>query len=284
MLSTEDIFYHAVNAIHMKNLENKVILIFGASSGIGYEIAKIATSKKALVYCAQRNECALSGVKNIYCDVRKKEDIEKVFESLKSEIGILDCLIYNSGHSMAGPLEYLLDEDLFDVFNTNLFGAIYATRYALSYLKKSKGKIIYVSSIGGVVPIVFDAPYSMTKAALNMLAKELNSELLPYKVRASSILVGGTRTPFTDKRRFYNEEEAKEYSKKTFNAYYALAKIEQKGDSAKFVAERIIRVLYKNKANSTISIGLKNKIFHRCSKVLPEKLFEFIDNLVFKQN
>lgn len=267
----------------MKNLENKVILIFGASSGIGFEIAKIASSQKALVFCAQRNECEVSGVKNIRCDVRKKEDIEKVFDFIKSEIGILDYLIYNSGHSMAGPLEYLLDEDLNDVFNTNLFGAIYATRCALFYLKKRKGKIIYVSSIGSVVPIVYDAPYSMTKAALNMLAKELNSELLPFRVRASSILVGGARTPFTNKRRFYHEEEAKEYFEKTLKAYYALAKIEQKGDSASFVAKRIIKVLFKNKANSTISIGIKNKIFHICSKILPEKLFEFIYNLVFKQ-
>lgn len=267
----------------MKSLENKVILIFGASSGIGYEIAKFAVSLKAVVFCAQRNECKVEGVKNYYCDVRKKEDIEKVFDLLKSEIGILDYLIYNSGYSMAGPIQYLLDEDLENVFNTNLFGAIFATEMALEYLKARSGKIIFVSSVGGVVPLAFDAPYSMTKAALNMLARELNCELLPYNVRVSSILVGGTRTPFTDKRRFYDEEEAKEYFEKTVKAYIALAKIEQEGESAGFVAKGIVKVLFKRKANSVIVIGFKNKIFHLCSKILPEKLFEFINNLVFKQ-
>lgn len=267
----------------MKSYENKAVLIFGASSGIGFELAKRLKLAGALVYAAQRTECALSGVKNIIANVRDEKDIEKVFSVIKSEIGILDCIVYSSGYSMAGPLEFLLKKNRDAVFETNLFGAVSAIQKGLPYLKEKGGKILLISSLGGAAPIAFDAPYSMTKAALNMLARELNVELLPYKIRVSSMLVGGTRTPFTNKRRFYGEEESGEYFCRVEKAYSALAKIEQRGNSAAFVAEKLFKTILKKSPAPVIAVGFKNKLAYFFISILPAGILEKATKIMFRQ-
>lgn len=70
-------------------------------------------------------------------------------------------------------------------------------------MKENGGRIVLVSSMGGILPIAFDCFYSCSKAALNMLAKSANSELGEFNIRATAVLPGGTATTFTFKRKVY---------------------------------------------------------------------------------
>ncbi len=181
----------------------KVVLITGASSGIGKSLA-IEFSKNSydLVICA-RNLHALSEVaeqchqNGIQCeifqaDVSKKEDCNHFIQFALEKFGAIYALINNAGISMRALFQDCSLEDFEKVMNINFWGTVYCTKFALPYILKSKGQIIGISSIAGYRGLPARTGYSASKFAMNGFLESLRTELLYSGVNVMIVAPGFT--------------------------------------------------------------------------------------------
>jgi short-subunit dehydrogenase len=257
-------------------------VVVGGSSGIGYETCVRLVNRGWAVTNISRTPCNNAKVNNICADVAAGSDAYDGIKRSAESYG-LNALIYCAGFSMAAPIEYAKESDYKYLFEVNFFGALKSMQAAVPYLKKKGGKIILVGSLGGDIPILFDAFYSSSKAALEMLAREANSELKPYGVTVTCVLPGGTATNFSFKRKVYTDEQNKTYSRSVNKAVAALANMEQSGMRASRVAEDIYKILISDKPPIIKTCGAKNASFRAASKVMPEKFTLYIDERMFNQ-
>lgn len=203
----------------MKRLFNKVALITGASRGIGKAIAIEFAKEGASVIINYSSDD--KGAIETLEEVRKvdgygiivKGDIstfngsKKVFEESFNTMGKVDILVNNAGVSHIGLFMDAAKEDFEKVINTNLLGAMYLTKHALSdMISRKNGNIINISSMWGEVGSSCEVLYSSTKGALNSFTKALAKEVAPSNVRVNCIAPGVINTNMNS---FLGEEEKK---------------------------------------------------------------------------
>lgn len=259
---------------------NKSALVVGGSSGIGKEVCKKLLEQGYSVFNASRTENDCKEVINLTLDVSDMNGLESVFAAVPCP----DLVVYSAGCSMAAPVEYVQESDYRYLFEVNFFGLLkIITLYSRPMRENGGGKIIAVSSMGGVMPIAFDAFYSSSKAAVDMLIKTANIELNPYNVYLSAVRPGGTATQFTFKRKVYPEKEVGVYGEKMNKAAVALADIEQNGMSAEAVADCIMAVVQAKKPPAAVSAGLTNKSITLAKKLLPSALTDAMNKNVYLQ-
>src|SRR6187397_2548915 len=145
----------------MTGIQNKVIVITGASAGIGQELARQLAKRGAKLVLAARSEAALEQTRaacaalgaDVACvptDVSRVDDCRRLVQSAVDCFGRLDILLNNAGISMYAPFEQITDLDVFArLMDVNYLGAVYCTHFALLHLKKSHGLVVAVSSLQG---------------------------------------------------------------------------------------------------------------------------------------
>jgi len=184
-------------------VENKVVIITGASSGIGKALAEVFGQKGAKVVITGRNKKNLEataalltekGIDNLArtADVAVKADNEAVVEETLKKYGRIDILINNAGISMRALFSETELEVIEKVMQINFFGAVYATKAALPHILKSKGIIIGISSIAGYRGLPGRTGYSASKFALNGFLETLRTELLHTGVTVLTACPGFT--------------------------------------------------------------------------------------------
>jgi len=167
-------------------MKDKVIIITGASSGIGAELAIQLAGKGAKVVLAARDETALaavaakcSGSLVVRTDVALNADCEHLIEAAVGHFGRLDVLINNAGVSMYCRFEEVEDISIAEkIMAVNYFGSVYCTRAALPHLKRSKGQIVAVSSLAGIMGVPTRTFYAASKHAMQGFFDSLRMELL----------------------------------------------------------------------------------------------------------
>lgn len=257
------------------NMNIRSALIIGASSGIGLAVARKLCDAGCSVYNGSRTPCPDERVTSLTVDVTQKDTAQKAVARVLADCGKIDALIYSAGFSMAAPVELAEEKDYRYLFEVNFFGAIDCVREVLPHMRDAaSGKIVLVSSMGGILPIAYDAFYSASKAALIMLAKELNLEAKQFGINTVAVLPGGTATRFTFKRKVYPADRLGPYSADMDKAVGSLAGIEQGGMEADEVADTIIRALTADNPPAVIASGLANKAYYLSQKLLPDKLTE----------
>ena len=161
-----------------KEFKNQVVIITGASSGIGRACAIEFSQRCAKIVLASRNEIRLNEVREeiinnggeafvVPTDVRKISDCENLIKSTLDHFGKIDILINNAGISMRASFEELELSVMKEVMDTNFFGPVYCTKFALPHLLKQKGLIIGMSSITGLTPFPGRTAYVASKHALD---------------------------------------------------------------------------------------------------------------------
>lgn len=261
---------------------NKTAVVVGGSSGIGCETCARLTSRSWNVINISRSPCKNPKVKNVIADVVAGSTFTDAINKVGEKFG-LDVLVYCAGFSMAAPIEYAKESDYRYLFDVNFFGTLKAMQAAIPFMKTRGGKIILVGSLGGNVPIMFDAFYSSSKAALEMLARAAYSELKPYNIKVTAFLPGGTATGFTLKRKVYSPDETKSYSQSMNKAVAALADMEQNGVSPAVVAEDIYSLILSDKPPVVKASGFKNSTYRVMSHIMPEKVTLYLNDRAFRQ-
>ncbi|XP_055300719.1 uncharacterized oxidoreductase TM_0325-like [Sitodiplosis mosellana] len=185
----------------------KVVLITGASGGIGASCAEYFAKKGALLALVGRNaekfERVVERIKEsgveleplvIIADV--SVDAERIISETIEKYEHLDILINNAGFSLGGTLETLKMDDYDAMMNTNVRGVVELTQLAIPYLAKTKGNIVQVSSAAGIIPVPIFFAYAMSKAALDHFTKCAAIELAPKQIRVNSVNPGFIDTDF----------------------------------------------------------------------------------------
>ena len=180
-------------------------------------------------------------------------------------------------------MEYAKPKDVYRLFEVNYFGALRTVQKVLPYMKASGGgRIVFVSSMGGVFPIAFDSFYSSSKAALDMLARALAIETEPLGIYVTSLQPGGVATKFTYKRNVYPYEEVGEYADRMKIAVDILGETEQNGLDPETVADEIVSVIHAKKPPVTAAVGIKNKAFKLAQKILPERIADTMNKNMYE--
>jgi short-subunit dehydrogenase len=182
----------------------KVIIVTGASSGMGKDFALHLLKKGHIVYgLARRTEkmadIVKAGGKAIEMDVTNEEQIQKAVNQVIEEQGKVDVLINNAGYAIYGTVEEASIETARRQFEVNLFGLASITQKIIPGMRERRsGTIINISSMGGKMYTPFGAWYHATKHALEGWSDCLRLELSPFNVNVVIIEPGGIKTEFTD--------------------------------------------------------------------------------------
>ncbi|PSB03013.1 SDR family NAD(P)-dependent oxidoreductase [Merismopedia glauca] len=182
----------------MSKFSERVVLITGASAGIGAALAQEFASEGAnLVLFARRieklKEIAHSidptGARVLYltCDVTKDGELEKAVELARAKFGKIDIAIANAGWSVKGKLEELSLADYRRQWETNVFGVLRTVYATLEDLKQTQGRLVIISSVKSYIALAGDSPYSMSKFALKALCQSLSRELTPYGISVTHV-------------------------------------------------------------------------------------------------
>ena len=172
------------------DLKDKIYLVTGGSSGLGKEMAVGLMREGAIVVITGRDEGKLNEVANeigaraFHSDVSNDEDIERLFDFIKSEYGKLDGLINNAGIGGWAPIEAMDRDKLRKVFEVNVFGAaMVASHAARIFMDQNYGDIINVASTASQKGYKNGSIYSASKFALRSMSQCWQAELRPYNVR-----------------------------------------------------------------------------------------------------
>ncbi len=183
-------------------------LVTGSSTGIGFAICEHLSKSGHTVLAGFRkpadkaNLLALgSGILPIELDVTNETHLARLPTAIESNMKGHDhfILVNNAGVAVWGPLEETPLDDYRKQFEVNLFGSIRAIQVCLPNLRKSKGRIINISSISGLMASPFMSPYSSSKFAMEAIADSLRIELLNQDIKVININPGPIKTPIWNK-------------------------------------------------------------------------------------
>ncbi len=181
--------------------KNKVVLITGASSGIGEALAcEFASQGADLALCARREDRLVKLAKELSatgtqvltfaCDVNLEKDLQNAVQVTREKLGHIDVVVANAGFGVSGDLDELKVEDYRFQFETNVFGVLNTIYATIDDLKKSKGTLALLGSVAGYVGVAGGSAYCMSKFAVHALAQFLTLELYPHGVAVVQISPG----------------------------------------------------------------------------------------------
>jgi short-subunit dehydrogenase len=184
-------------------MKDKVVIITGATSGIGKALAFEFGSKGLKVVITGRNEQALNETASelrakaitvlpVVADVTSEEDNKRMVDEALKAFGRIDILINNAGISMRAIFEEVELDVIRKVMDINFYGAVYATKYCLPEIIRNKGSVVGISSIAGFRGLPARTGYSASKFALNGFLESLRTELLNSGVHVLTACPGFT--------------------------------------------------------------------------------------------
>ncbi len=255
-----------------------VVLITGASSGLGKALAEYLHRQGYRVYGASRRPQPAAPYPTLVMDVTDATSVENAVKALTEREPRIDVLVNNAGIGLAGPLEYLQMTNVKQVFDTNVFGVIRVCQAVLPIMRRQgEGRIIHIGSIGGEFGLPFRGAYSATKAALAILSDSLRFETKPFGIQSTTVLAGDMATPINDHRLKDTRPDDTVYAQ-TFEAVYAAMDHHvAHGLTAEEAAQRIEPLLRRKRLRSRYVIGPRGQeLSVWLKKILPAAWMERI--------
>lgn len=250
----------------------KVIVVTGASSGIGLSIAQFLSQKGHKVYGISRSKIHEKNIKGIQADVTNIDQLIEAYQEIFDIEGRIDILINNAGMGISGSIEDTSAEDATYLMNVNFMGVFNSTKVILPFMRESGGgKIFNMSSVAAKLSIPFQAFYSSSKAAINAFSEALANEVSPFGIQVCAIMPGDIKTGFT-KNRKKNVIDSPVYGERVDKSVSVMEKDEQNGMDPEIAAKVINKLISKRRIPLYKTIGFKYKLIVFLAKLLPAKL------------
>lgn len=181
---------------------SRIIVITGASSGFGKATAELLASKGHKVYGIARREMQHAQIEYLKGDVRDFEAIQSAIRQIIAKEGHIDVLINNAGMGIGGSLELATTDEISQQMNTNFMGCVNLCRAVLPYMRERReGRIINLSSIGGLMGLPYQGFYSASKFAIEGFSEALSAEVKRFGISVSIVEPGDFATNFTASRK-----------------------------------------------------------------------------------
>lgn len=263
------------------------VLITGASTGIGRaSTLRLAASGWTVLAGVRRSEdgdaLVLAGGERIVpitLDVTDAAQIAAAVEQVGAH-GRLDALVNNAGIGFGGPLELIPIDDLRNQLEVNVLGPVALTQALLPALRRARGRIVFVSSVGGRVAMAFTAPYAASKHAIEAIGDALRVELRSSNVQVALIEPGSVATPIWDKGRAQGDglsipaELTDQYGHVPAAMNKVLHDTERRGVPPEQVAATIEQALTARRMKARYLIGRDAKAMLLAKRLLPDHVFD----------
>ncbi len=258
---------------------DKVILITGASSGIGKETAKLFQVKNWKVAATMRSpEKAedlqkIADIETFKLDVTDNDSIKAAISATLEKFGRIDAVVNNAGYGLVGAFEAASAEQIEKQFQTNVFGLMNVCREILPYFREQKrGIIVNVASVGGRITFPFYSLYHATKWAVEGFSESLQYELEQFNIRVKIIEPGPIKTDFYDRSQDVTRKDGLTAYDYTLDK--AMPNMQKAGENAPdgtAVAETIYEAVTDGSKKMRYGINTKGMLTAR--KLLPDNLF-----------
>jgi len=253
-----------------------VIIVTGASSGIGLSISQYMCRKGHKVYGISRTKLHEKNVRSIKADVTNYQELKEAYQEIFDIEGRIDVLINNAGMGISGSIEDTTPEDALYLMNVNYLGVFHSTKAVLPFMRQSGGgKIFNMSSVAAKLSIPFQSFYSSSKAAINSFSEALANEVAPFNIKVCTILPGDIKTGFT-KNRKKNEVDSECYKHRVDKSVAVMEKDERNGMDPEAPAKVIAKLINKKNIPLYKTIGFKYKVFVLLHKLLPARFANYV--------
>ncbi len=267
----------------------RVVLVTGASSGIGKVCAEYLAARGFLVYGTSRQavwpaaDSPSQGLTMIPMDVTSDHSVTAAVQWLLAREGHIDIVLNNAGFGIAGAVEDCSIEEARRQFDTNFFGLLRVCHAVLPAMRQRRGGyLINVSSIGGLISIPFQGLYSASKFAVEGLTESLRMELRPFGVQAVLIEPGDFRTGFTAQRQLAAGRSGA-YDEAARRAIAVMEADERGGATPEAIARRVERIVNQRRPALRHRVGpLPQRLAVTLKALLPQSWFEAAVSLYYR--
>jgi short-subunit dehydrogenase len=259
-------------------MDRKVVVITGASSGIGLRTAKHLHALGYAVYGISRSLPKEPIPFSYYtADIASEAEINAVAAKIAAQETSVYALINCAGMGISGAVEYATLSEVKRMFDVNVFGTFLATKAFMPSLRLAKqARIINISSVAGELVVPFQTFYSMTKAAINAYTEGLRMELRPFGIHVSAVMPGDTQTGFTAARQKSPIAVDALYQDRIKRSVERMEKDERGGKDPLTVAKACAKLLRQNKPRVFVTVGVDYQLFVFLKRLLPTSLRNFI--------
>lgn len=267
-------------------MQQKIILITGASSGFGKATAECLAKNGHIVYGTSRKpQTAENGVRMLQMEVTDRESVAAAVAQIVAEQGRIDVVINNAGMGIGGAVELATEEEISLQMNTNFGGTVNVCSCVLPQMRKQRnGLIINTSSIGGVFGIPYQGFYSASKFAIEGYSEALSLETHQFGIKVVLIEPGDFSTGFTGSRRIsVATQENADYKAQFARVLKNIEHDETHGGKPDYLAKKIAKIVAKKcpKFRYVITPDPMQKVSVFLSKVMCERHFQALLRLFY---
>ena len=262
-----------------------VLLITGVSSGFGLETARLLSQEGHTVYGTVRRDVEpLFGVHYLKVDVRDREAVKNAVQQVVEQEGRVDVLVNNAGMGIGGPVEFATEEEIREQMDANFMGLVHFVTAVLPIMRKQgKGKIIALSSIGGVMGLPFQGFYSASKFAIEGYCEALRLEVRAMGIKVVVLRPGDFSTGFTGSRKKVSDEAALQAYPLYRDAINKVEHDETGGLKPEVLAQKISGIIRKkNPRDGYVVASFEQRLSVLLKRILPAKWFDRILGSYYK--
>ena len=275
----------------MGRLVGQVVIVTGASAGIGEATARTLAGEGATIVMFARRSDRLEALKQeiqsrggsalaVVGDVTKEEDRERLVRETLDSFRRIDALVNNAGYGQRGPIELVPIDAIRQNFETNLFSLIALTQLVIPQMRKQRsGRIINVSSVAGRIARPLSSVYDATKHALEAISDGMRGELSPFGIKVVVIQPGFIVTEFLD---VANEnvrditEHAGPYAPFFDGLAEGFKRVRKMAGRPEDIAEVIVKALCSNNPRARYAAPGHARLALTLKRWLPASLFDYI--------
>jgi short-subunit dehydrogenase len=252
-----------------------VVFITGSSRGIGEHIANHLQSKGYIVYGSSRNTPQNADKRHLQLDVTDKMACERAIQQVLAEQGRIDILINNAGFHLTGAAEENTVDELCAQMDLNFYGTVNMIKAILPlFLAQKSGKIINMSSIGGLLSLPYTSAYNASKFALEGYTEALRLELLAFGIYVSNLEPGYVNTGTTDQSIGHPKNNLPLFSKYRQQLHQQMEDSSLKGTPMQVISDTCEEIIQAKKPKFRYKISGMSKMLSLLKAILPQNFFE----------